>query len=285
MNKHFAWRSAAAAGVVGLSVCTAQPASAITIDLVYRGPGQSIGGIATAGNAPPNAVGGGDLRALVDRAASYWEGIFRDPHTVTIEYGWAPLSSAGTHNLLAEGGAPHRETRGTVRFDNDGSIVWFLDPTPDSDDEFSYYTTYTADLGAGTMNVGREYSGASGSAARFDLLGTAIHEIGHSLGLASANNAFVAESADGDVDLSGAHYFGAAIPLDSGTAHVDLDHGLMRPSRPYGYRRYASDADILANAQVSGFTQIDFAAAIPEPAFAGLGAVAAVAVLMRRRLR
>lgn len=283
MNKRFAWRSAAAAGVFGISACTAQPVSAITIDLVYRSPGQSIGGIATAGNAPTNAVGGGDLRAIVERAASYWEGIFLDPHTVTLEYGWAPLTSAGTHNLLAEGGTPHRETRGTVRFDNDGSIVWFLDPTPYSDDEFSYYATYTADLGGGAMNVGREYSGAFGSAARFDLLGTAIHEIGHSLGLSAANDAFAAEAADGDVDLSGAYFSGAAIPLATGTAHVDLDQGLMRPTRPYGYRRYASDADILANAQISGFTQIDFAAAIPEPSSAALAAVAAVGLLVRRR--
>jgi hypothetical protein len=45
-----------------------------------------------------------------------------------------------------------------------------------------------------------------------------------------------------------------------------LDHPVLRPSRPSGVRRLLSDADILANAQISQFTQINLNAAIPEPA-------------------
>jgi hypothetical protein len=59
------------------------------------------------------------------------------------------------------------------------TTAWFLDPTPASASEYTTLTNYTADLGGGTMNIGREYTGGTGNGAAHDLFTTAVHEIGH----------------------------------------------------------------------------------------------------------
>lgn len=245
-----------------------QPAKGITIVGDYRPPGEFLLGFGTAGNAPSNSTGAGNLQSLFEAAASYWESAFADPFVLTIEYGWFPRdSSSATHRLLSEGGSPHRETYAAIAFDND-SVSWFLDATPFDNTEYSFFTNYSADLGGGLMNTGREYTGGSGAAATFDLLTTAIHEIGHALGLASGNDAFNAETvADLHVNISGTlAYSGAAIPVFSGDAHIDLAHALLRPTRPNGVRRFASEADILVNAQIAQFSQVNLFPVIPEPA-------------------
>ena len=149
----------------------ATQAAAVDINLTDRPAGQSIGGVATAGSQPNNAQGGGDLQTIVNLAAQYWESTFADTHTVNIEYGWAPLISgtAGSHNLLTEGGSPHRETSGTIRFDSDLTTFWFIDASPLTSSEFTTLTTYTQNLGGGTMTTGIEYTGGTGPAGNFDL--------------------------------------------------------------------------------------------------------------------
>jgi len=245
------------------------PCQAITINTTFKDSGSALAGFGTAGSAPANASGGGSLQALIATAANYWESIYTDSFTLSIQYGWFSLASGttGTHSLVSEGGSPHRETSGSLAFDNDQSTVWFADPTPTSASEFTTLTNYTADFGGGTMNVGREYTGGQGAAANHDLLTTVIHEMGHALGLSSANDAYQTEtSIDLDIDLTLPRAFpGSALPVNSGNAHLNLDHALMRSNRPGGVRRLLSDADILANGQVSQFGQINLNALIPEP--------------------
>ena len=55
------------------------------------------------------------------------------------------------------------------------------------------------------MNIGREYTNGQGNAAAHDLFTTVVHEIGHALGLSAANNAYVAETGDLDVDIGRQH--------------------------------------------------------------------------------
>jgi hypothetical protein len=234
-------------------------------------------------------VGGGALESLVQAAVLYWQSAYLDPFTVSIQYGWFNLpTSVGTHVLLTEGGTPHRETSGSIAFDNDLSTVWFVDPTPASASEFTTFTPYTANLGGGTMNVGREYTGGTGSAASHDLFSTVLHEIGHALGMSGANNAYVAEtSTDTKIDIASPYtYAGADLPVNSGNAHLNMDHTLMRSSRPSAMRRLPSDADILANAQISQFGNINLNAQVPEPSTIVLAAAGAVVlVAFRHRLR
>jgi len=261
---------------------------AITINAIYRGPGEQLGSFGTAQAQPGNAVGGGNLMAAVDAAVAYWESAFADPFTLTIEYGWFPRDggTTGTHRLVSEGGSPHRETVGTIALDSDGSTIWFADPTPYDASEYSTFTEYTSDLGGGPMNVGREFTGASGFAIRHDLFSTVLHEIGHALGLSSANNAYVAEAADGDVDITAPlPYAGASLPVNADNAHLNLTRALLRSSRPSGVRRYASEADILALAQISQFTQVNLMPVIPEPSSLVILAVGLAAFAWRERRR
>ncbi|MEO7652710.1 MAG: PEP-CTERM sorting domain-containing protein, partial [Bryobacteraceae bacterium] len=59
---------------------------------------------------------------------------------------------------------------------------------------------------------------------------------------------------------------GAAIPTFSG-AHLNLPNGLMLSSIGPGIRRIASEADILANAQISQSTDFQLnPTGVPEPA-------------------
>jgi hypothetical protein len=84
-------------------------------------------------------------------------------------------------------------------------------------------------------------------------------------------------------------YAGAAIPVNGINGHAELDHALMRFGRPCGMRRFASEADILAAAQISQFTQVNLDPQVDEPGgllLAGLGLGSAMVLWrVRRRVR
>jgi hypothetical protein len=235
-------------------------ASALTI--VTR----SIGG-----TAPANAVGGGNLSDIVNTAARIWESAYSDPIVVTLNYGWAQIGDAGTHTLQ-EIDAQGREVAGTILFDNSNSVSFYLDPTPDSNEEYRLRTEESQDFGSGPMNASRIFSDPTGDAAgHIDLLSVVLHEIGHALGLSNANPSFVRQSAQGLIYITGDYPFaGAAIPMaynNSGIIpHFDPSetvYGSVMSGVNGDERRMPSELDVLADAQVSGFT---IAAMDPEQA-------------------
>ncbi|NEQ11477.1 MAG: PEP-CTERM sorting domain-containing protein [Moorea sp. SIO4E2] len=223
-----------------------------------------------AGAAPENAVGGGNLVDIFNAAAEWWERAILDDFDLTLNFGWAPLGGGtlAVHSLVAQEGTPNRETEGTIRFDNDGSSLWFLDPTPDQNEEYQTFTeTTTTQLGGGDINIGRVYTDPVGDAiGRFDLLSLAKHEIGHALGLSRANRSFRAENMDFDIDVQAPRPFpGTEIPTRNG-AHLTLNTSLMFPFFVTGERKLQSGIDILANAEISEFNNINLNPVhVPEP--------------------
>jgi hypothetical protein len=234
------------------------------------------------GAAPGTVAGGGNLVDIFNAAADWWETVLvTTPYTLTITFQWGPQggSTLAAHTLTTQGGVPNRETAGSITFDNDGSSVWFLDPTPGANNEYTSGPNFSSsDLGGGTLNTGKTFTGATGSASgRTDLYAVALHEIGHALGLSSANTSFVAENGDLDVDVTAPRPFaGSAIPTVSG-AHVNIGSALMFPSIGTGLRRWPTAADALANAQISQMTDIlrSYEPAGPTALNVGAGATTA----------
>jgi hypothetical protein len=248
---------------VMLMVLQVSQASALQVNTSFIG-----------GNPPANAVGGGNLMDIVNAAAHMWESAYSDPITITIHFGWAPVGDAGIHTLVEQGGSPNREITGLILFDNSGAARFYLDPTPNANEEYRRRTEEYQDLGGGLVNVARLYSSPTGDAVgHIDLLSVALHEIGHALGMCAANNAFIQTAKQGTIKISGdLAYAGTVVPLATNragvTSHFDallVTYGAVMAGVSSDERRIPSDLDILANAQVSGLTPVEAETSQPLP--------------------
>lgn len=252
----------------------------------------SISGNFFGGEQKGPSIGGGNIVDIFEAAAAVWEMAIRDDFSVSIDYGWGP-NPGGYHFLLAQGGTPNRETHGLILvnpqvFSDGAFITLFMDPTPTLHEEFPTFNEMTQDLGGGAVNTGRILSAPLEGAQFQDLFTVLAHEIGHALGTSNANTSFMAQAADGDIDVTAPLAFaGTTIPLAFNnfgvTSHVDPDlPGPLMASHANNERRLPS--------QLSGFSDLnlDLAESVPEPptlVLVGSGFVIVVAAKWPRRRR
>ncbi len=265
---------------------TLTSAHALTINTTFISNGNDFGnGFGTAIDAP-SMSGTGTLTSVFEAAADAWESVILDDHVLSLNYGWQGLGGGilGVHNLTGQGGDPHRETSGIIRFNN--AFSWFADGTPTDHSEYNTFTQTnvmrSTNAGMQLVNEGNVYTDATGNALnRFDLLTVAIHEIGHALGLSGANTEFQDENLDQDIDVDFGQFDGLVIPTISG-AHLNCATCSMFPSVSGNTRKLISDLDVLANATISEFRDLDLQV-VPEPATMTVLALGALAAFRRRK--
>ena len=132
--------------ILGLSALliwfTVTPASGINIIPIFDA-GQS--------DSPSFDPSGAGLSDLFDYVELYYQDIFEDSHTLTINFWYDDLSDAngtlGSHSLVSQSGG--RETVANIRFDTQSfgsERNWFIDSTPETDFEYSMGQTLWRDL-------------------------------------------------------------------------------------------------------------------------------------------
>ncbi|MDP6544289.1 MAG: PEP-CTERM sorting domain-containing protein [Phycisphaerae bacterium] len=231
-----------------------------------------------------------NLRAIMNAAASVWEDIIEDSGTLNIEYYYDNLSDAngtlGSHNNLAVSGSG-KPTSARIRFDTTiGGVEqdWWFDPSPTNNSEFNIQQTLFRDLSGANqsswfsgstpdlLEVGFRGSAVGGGAAdgHLDIYSTAIHEIGHAVGL-TGNVAGGEVDVDGEYDVPAAMVWGTntnILEAAPGNYHVASGVSLMCSGcGAASLRRLPTATDVFAAAAASGWSSID----LPRQDFVSVG--------------
>ncbi|MGJ5818556.1 PEP-CTERM sorting domain-containing protein [Paludibaculum fermentans] len=221
----------------------------------------------------------GLFKTNVSTAISYWQNAILLPWSTTVTFTLFDLTGAGAvgDNLITSTDANGRPTSSNLRVD-DGSIQFFLDPTPADNSEYTMGSTDAA-LGGGTVNVGRLGNALAGPASgKWDLLSLLLHELEHGLGFSASLPRFQNVTTATNMTIPTALSLLPStfdIPLDG--THVDgvasgglfNDTSIALPGFTDGQRALLTAADILAICNVEGCASNQYntnpSAAVPEP--------------------
>ncbi len=241
-------------------------ASAVDIILVPNG------GVPTA-----NTAGGGNLGDIMQAAADWWEAVLPGPQAVAVGWEWADLGGAVFDSTVDIGPTP--STVGNIRFDNNGAVPWFEDASPYGNSEYATFTPHVSNLGPSNVNSGNVYTGATGDAVgRYDLLTAAMYQIGRVLGIYdnevdnpkwdTANNVINFPAGV----TAPRPYGGSQIPIQPlNGGSLALTNALVSGGIQIGERKFISDADILAIAELNGYTDANVGGVPTANGGAGFG--------------
>ena len=220
------------------------------------------------GTPPTNSIGGGSLSNCMFAAAQTWALAIRDQGTMLVHFGWDTNGGAYSY-MNAQGGSPDRVIEGTIMFGTKpGSFTWYLDSTPLECEQATNYYVHADNIGGGLINDAR-YMTWPTTNTQFDAETTALHELGHLLGLVYGYSNYVAQSQNTNILITSGQFAGSVVPLQSGpngvVAHIKFmliswdAVPLMSSGTPNpGQRIFPSDLDIATDAQISGFSQINY---------------------------
>ena len=179
---------------------------------------------------------------VLNSAIDYWEQLISDPLTLSISFSKESLGgdllALSSDFAQSSGGFP---LGARVQIDDrKGSVIgWFIDPTPDSNEEFlPGFTPYHLRGRLGTP-AGENY----------DLLTVLNHELAHVFGFSTMYSRFKSHVSDADFGLREYHGNGvfAALTTPSDGTHVNdgiHPNDLMTAFRSRGERVFPSDLDL-----------------------------------------
>ncbi|NES17952.1 MAG: PEP-CTERM sorting domain-containing protein [Symploca sp. SIO3E6] len=257
---------ATVSAICSLSIFGSQ-VKAITLNIMSETP---LADGTLPGRPTSGIAGGGNLLDVVKAAARFWEFAILDDKQIDFKIGWEDTGERSTAGASFLEKTITFNTYETFNANNTTeNFSLFLDDNPFEHDEFEDIQTssgFENDFRFDTLNTGRFFeSVATGDASgRIDLFSTALHEIGHILGLSRSNNDLSGDSLAIESPLP---FSGIEIEFVEGTdddgnpftdrGHINIDNALLLPSRPVGTRRLISDIDVLAVAQAGNFEQVE----------------------------
>ena len=196
-----------------------------------------------AANSPTRPAGdpdGSRLVAHANEAASRWERVIRDAHSIslTVRYDAAAPDTGRLEILGVSGG---RAT--SIRIRVKPSLDWFFDPTPADDSEFALTERFAeaeSPLDAlypfrgsppGRLETALSGAASGVNATRIDLLTVLLHHLGRSLGFSDIFSSARTEiDGDGDVDLPADWVADATMAVKDDTRTDPDDYSLMTVS-------------------------------------------------------
>lgn len=247
-----------------------------------------------ASQNPTSDPAGTNLINMMSYIEGYYEDIFQDAHTLTVNFWWDDLGGTTVGSHLAVTNSGGRQIECNVRLDtklSDGTQrLWYFDQTPENHSEYDMQQTLWRDMSAGTQSArfnaganipatfeagftGLPASGAPANAINgYDLLTSAIHEVGHGLGCNTSPDTTAEVGGDNDYDFDSVNVFGKTLAAicDTGPdiAHLAGTDALMAGGvAQAGRRRMPSHTDLFAMAKANGFSSLD----IPRREFYGGG--------------